>query len=367
MFFYIVLPLIFMIPFGIYIYIFIRRILNLLMKDKKIKQQKIISLVLTLLIMIPALKVWGTWAVVVFHIVIIAWVVELIYFIIKKFTNNSFIKVTYRSGIIPLLLTAILIVYGYINIHNIIEKDYTVYTNKNIGSKAYRVDFISDLHFGTTMDNETLQKYCDKISETNADIVILGGDIVDESTTLKEMQDAFKILSTIKSNYGIYYVYGNHDKSKYTIDPNYTEEELEEAIINSGIKILADDIYEINDELCIIGRKDRSYANETRKSSQELSKEVSDDYYKIIVDHEPCELKENSESGYDLMISGHTHYGQIWPIGQLMELFNINEMEYGYEKKDNMDIIVSCGIGGWGYPLRTEKHCEYVVIDIVRK
>ena len=37
------------------------------MKDKKIKQQKIISLVLTLLIMIPALKVWGTWAVVVFH------------------------------------------------------------------------------------------------------------------------------------------------------------------------------------------------------------------------------------------------------------------------------------------------------------
>ena len=224
------------------------------MKDKKIKQQKIISLVLTLLIMIPALKVWGTWAVVVFHIVIIAWVVELIYFIIKKFTNNSFIKVTYRSGIIPLLLTAILIVYGYINIHNIIEKDYTVYTNKNIGSKAYRVDFISDLHFGTTMDNETLQKYCDKISETNADIVILGGDIVDESTTLKEMQDAFKILSTIKSNYGIYYVYGNHDKSKYTIDPNYTEEELEEAIINSGIKILADDIYEKNDELCIIGR-----------------------------------------------------------------------------------------------------------------
>ena len=347
MFFYIVLPLIFMIPLGIYMYFFIRRILGLLMKSKKVKQQKIISLVLTLIIMIPALKVWGTWAVVVFHIVIIAWAVELVYFIVKEFTNNSFIKVIYRSGIIPLSLTAI--------------------TNKNIRSEGYRVDFISDLHFGTTMDNETLQKYCDKISKTNADVVILGGDIVDESTTLKQMQDAFKILSTIKSNYGVYYVYGNHDKSTYTVDPNYTEEELEEAIINSGIKILADDIYEINDELCIIGRKDRSYVDETRKSSQELSKEVSDDYYKIIVDHEPCELKENSENGYDLMLSGHTHYGQIWPLGRLMELFNINEMEYGYEKKDDMDIIVSCGIAGWGYPLRTEKHCEYVVIDIVRK
>ena len=198
MFFYIVLPLIFMIPLGIYMYFFIRRILGLLMKSKKVKQQKIISLVLTLIIMIPALKVWGTWAVVVFHIVIIAWAVELVYFIVKEFTNNSFIKVIYRSGIIPLSLTAILIVYGYINVNNIIEKDYTVYTNKNIRSEGYRVDFISDLHFGTTMDNETLQKYCDKISKTNADVVILGGDIVDESTTLKQMQDAFKILSTIK-------------------------------------------------------------------------------------------------------------------------------------------------------------------------
>ena len=97
MFFYIVLPLIFMIPLGIYMYFFIRRILGLLMKSKKVKQQKIISLVLTLIIMIPALKVWGTWAVVVFHIVIIAWAVELVYFIVKEFTNNSFIKVIYRS------------------------------------------------------------------------------------------------------------------------------------------------------------------------------------------------------------------------------------------------------------------------------
>ena len=366
MFFYIVLPLIFMIPLGIYMYFFIRRILGLLMKSKKVKQQKIISLVLTLIIMIPALKVWGTWAVVVFHIVIIAWAVELVYFIVKEFTNNSFIKVIYRSGIIPLSLTAILIVYGYINVNNIIEKDYTVYTNKNIRSEGYRVDFISDLHFGTTMDNETLQKYCDKISKTNADVVILGGDIVDESTTLKQMQDAFKILSTIKSNYGVYYVYGNHDKSTYTVDPNYTEEELEEAIINSGIKILADDIYEINDELCIIGRKDRSDSEE-RKSAQDLVSEFNKDYYTIIVDHQPCEINENSENGYDLMLSGHTHFGQIWPLGHLMNLFKINEMNYGYERVGNMDIIVSSGMGGWGYPIRTEKKCEYLIINIVKE
>ena len=57
------------------------------------------------------------------------------------------------------------------------------------------------------MSNNELQKYCDNISQRNVDIVILGGD-VDENTTLKQMKDA----SSIKSNYGIVYVYGNHDK-----------------------------------------------------------------------------------------------------------------------------------------------------------
>lgn len=272
----------------------------------------------------------------------------------------------YNSGIIPIILTGIFITYGCINAKNVIEKEYNIYTDKNIRNKGYKVNFISDLHFGTTMSNNELQKYCDNISQRNVDIAILGGDIVDENTTLKQMKDAFKILSSIKSNYGIVYVYGNHDKSRYAINPNYTEEELKEAISECRIKILEDDIYEINNELCIIGRKDRSDSEE-RKSAQDLVSEFNKDYYTIIVDHQPCEINENSENGYDLMVSGHTHFGQIWPLGHLMNLFKINEMNYGYERVGNMDIIVSSGMGGWGYPIRTEKKCEYLIINIVKE
>lgn len=67
------------------------------------------------------------------------------------------------------------------------------------------------------------------------------------------------------------------------------------------------------------------------------------------------------------MVSGHTHFGQIWPLGHLMNLFKINEMNYGYERVGNMDIIVSSGMGGWGYPIRTEKKCEYLIINIVKE
>lgn len=50
-----------------------------------------------------------------------------------------------------------------------------------------------------------------------------------------------------------------------------------------------------------------------------------------------------------------------------MNLFKINEMNYGYERVGDMDIIVSSGMGGWGYPIRTEKKCEYLIINIVKE
>ena len=65
----------------------------------------------------------------------------------------------YNSGIIPIILTGIFITYGCINAKNVIEKEYNIYTDKNIRNEGYKVNFISDLHFGTTMSNNELQKY----------------------------------------------------------------------------------------------------------------------------------------------------------------------------------------------------------------
>ena len=366
---YSVLSLIIIILMGIYIFFFMERVIKLFIKRIKNSKRSIISIILTFIIIMPTLNMYSNWKIIIFHFVILSWGVELVYYIMNKFIKGEdSIMVTeiYSSGRIPIVLTGIFITYGCINAKNVIEKDYDIYTDKNIRDKGYKINFISDLHFGTTMSNNELQKYCNKISKSNVDIVVLGGDIVDENTTLNQMKDAFKILSSIKNNYGIIYVYGNHDKSRYAINPNYTEEELRESISEYGIKILEDDVYEVNNELCIIGRKDRSYYKE-RKDSKNFISEFNKKYYNIIIDHQPCEINENSKAGYDLMVSGHTHFGQIWPIGHLMNLFKINEMNYGYEKSGNMDIIVSSGMGGWGYPIRTEKKCEYLIINIQRK
>ena len=87
----------------------------------------------------------------------------------------------------------------------------------------------------------------------------------------------------------------------------------------------------------------------------------------LLLDHQPSNLDENSFLGYDLQLSGHTHKGQIWPCGLISELFNFNELEYGYEKIGNYEVIVSSGISGWNYPIRTGSKSEYLIVDIKNK
>ena len=89
----------------------------------------------------------------------------------------------------------------------------------------------------------------------------MDGDLVDESTTLPQMKEAFKTLSSIHNKYGIYYVYGNHDKNNYTSKPYYTPKVLAEEITKDGITILEDNVEKINNDLVLVGRADRGDGN----------------------------------------------------------------------------------------------------------
>ena len=82
-----------------------------------------------------------------------------------------------------------------------------------------------------------------------------------------------------------------------------------------------------------------------------------------MADHQPVEIEENIAQEVDLQVSGHTHGGQIWPVGLLTEL--LGQYNYGnYSEKNNFELVVSSGYTGWRYPIRTGKHCEFVMITV---
>ncbi len=333
------------------------------------KKRTILTAAVSAALILPLAHIRGMWFVIFMHMVVFLLVIDLFGLIVRKCRRNKpfpyWVKAVYRSGLLAVLAAVAVTGFGYWNMHHIVKTEYTVQTDKEMREEGYTIVFFSDLHYGTTMNAEQLKQAADRIERESPDMIILGGDIVDERTSLAQMREAFEIMGNMDARFGIFYVYGNHDKNEYARNPAYTAQELADTIEQAGIRILEDETCEINGELLLIGRADRGHDSGARQTIVQLVESADAGMEWILVDHQPVEYAEAAESGCGLMLSGHTHAGQVWPGGLLADLFRMNELTYGCRKEGNLTEVVSSGIAGWGYPVRTEKHSEYVVIHLV--
>lgn len=353
-----IIGLLIIIPFGIYFYHLLKRWVGFWKVDTTKKPVKVTLIIGAVVLCAMLANFFSVMAVVLLHVVMITIATDLLNLLIKgKWWEKS-----YKSGVITMVVTGLIMCYGYWNISNIVQKDYQITTAKELSKENYRVALIADVHVGDNMSGERLEKACEEIQKQNPDMVILAGDIVDEQTTKEQMEEAFSILGDLKSTYGTYFVYGNHDRQPYSNAPLYTEEDIETAITANGIKTLEDQSVAIDDSFLLVGRIDKGHDNKRLDVEQLIPKDTED--FVFVMDHQPSQLEENDQAGVDLMVSGHTHAGQVWPIGLLSQLIGINEKNYGYKKMDNLNVIVTSGLNGWGYPVRTQGKSEYVIIDI---
>ncbi len=269
------------------------------------------------------------------------------------------LRFIYRSALIPVCVACLAMLIGHYNMLHIVKTEYTVTSDKLHGE--YTVVFISDSHYGTIQPTGVVKEKVREINDLKPDLVILGGDIVEEGTTKEEMEECFRLFGSIDSRFGVFYVYGNHDRQRYSGSPMYTEDELKETIDKSGIKILKDSTVTLGDELLLAGRED-SGGPQGRAPMSELLKDADRDRFIIAADHKPLGYEENAEQGVDLQLSGHTHAGQIFPVGYINTLSGT--LNYGEYVFDGCNVIVSSGMTGWGFPVRTQGRCEYVTVSI---
>lgn len=354
-----------MLLLSVYVFFILRRAAKFWGINVKRKATFVILIALSVLICASGINPFRTSALIILHIIGIFAVLELInlfVFIAKKirpFDGKAW-NAVYKSGITPIVITAVIMIYGFINMHNLIETDYTVYSAKNI-SQDYKVLMLADSHYGTTTDADDLRDIKSRAEKQDPDLVLLVGDIVDESTTNDEMRESFEILGDIKSKYGTYYVFGNHDKAKYTDNPNFTLPELRQVIEENEITILEDESVQITEDLVVAGRKDFS---DGRAPVDVTLNGVDRDDFIIMLDHQPRDYADEKQNETDLVLSGHTHAGQIWPAKYIIDLFNMAELSYGIESSGDFTAVVTSGVSGWGYPIRTQEHSEFVIIDI---
>ena len=116
----------------------------------------------------------------------------------------------------------------------------------------------------------------------------------------------------------------------------------------------------MNNDITIVGRDDRT--NRRRKSLKTILATADTTRYTIVLDHQPYHLEEAERSHVDFQFSGHTHYGQVWPISWITNA--IYECAFGSHQRGNTHYYVSSGMGIWGGKFRIGTRSEYVVATL---
>lgn len=264
------------------------------------------------------------------------------------------------QGWLALVTSAVYLAVGYFLCFHIWQKDYHLTTDKDIGK--LRIALFADSHLSTTFDGEGFAEQLERIQAQSPDIVLIAGDFVDDSTKLEDMLRACAALGSMDTKYGVWYCYGNHDKGYYNGEHRgFSAADLEAELTKNGVHVLVDEHVTV-DNITIIGRRDST--DTPRAEMSELMKGIPSDSYNIVLDHEPNDYDSEAAANADLVVSGHTHGGQLFPVTYVGEWFGINDATYGYERRKNTDFIVTSGISDWEILFKTGTKSEYVIINI---
>lgn len=265
--------------------------------------------------------------------------------------------------------------YGIFNARNIKVNEYSITVNKSCGSdKHLKAVLVADLHMGYAIGVDHITNMVEKINQQDADIVIIAGDIFDNSYDGMDDPEGIKAqLKSIKSKYGVYAVYGNHDIDEkilmgFTFDwggKQLHSEKMTNFMKDCNIKLINDESVLINDEFYLVGRRDTDKPGTedgTRAEISELTKDLDKTKPIFVLSHEPDELQKTADAGADIDFSGHTHDGQLFPGNLTIGLFWENPC--GMIKKDNMYSIVTSGVGVYGTFMRVGTDAEICSVDI---
>ncbi len=272
-----------------------------------------------------------------------------------------FVEKLFFGGFIIFGIAAIISMLGILNSREVFIRNYEIVKpQKESIIEELNIVYISDGHIGTSLNRRNMDKLIENINILNPDIVFLGGDFFDEGTTEDTKKLFANSLNNIKSKYGVFVVEGNHE---YKSGNSKIDEEMD-YLANENVRVLQDEIIEIKDSFYIIGRKDRHGKDMIKLS--DLTDKLNKNLPVIVLDHRPS----FSESGYidkvDLQLSGHTHSGQFFPLHIINFIGSkiSKQFIYGHHSINNLDLIVSSGVGDWGIPVRVGSKREILNIKL---
>lgn len=223
-------------------------------------------------------------------------------------------------------------------------------------SRNLRIVQVSDLHITRTTSNNKIIKTINVINSQNPDIIVLTGDTIDDD--ISSIEEKLNLLSSLSAPYGVYAIMGNHEFYNDVYAFKRTIENIDiKFLFNGGVHIANSNIY-------LAGLPDFSTMFERINLWRSIQNSQKSDF-KILLSHQPVIINSLDKELYDLVLSGHTHGGQIFPMHLLTK--KANQYLAGRYKANGIDLIVSRGAGAWGPQMRLFAPSDIVVIDLLKK
>jgi len=292
-------------------------------------------------------EVGTSWLIILLYLVLLFLVMDVLRLV--RILPAGALHANLTTTLLLVLIVLGLLAYGNIHYHSKYRQGIDVASPRVKSHK--RIVMLSDLHLGFHNRKAELRRWVNLINAERPDLVVLAGDLVDMSTYPLDYEDDAEVLRDISAP--VFACLGNHEYISG----------LPQALAfykKADIHLLRDDVAEVGDDLCIIGRDDRS--NPHRQSLAQLCESSDTSRFRLLLDHQPYHLEEAEAAGIDFQFSGHTHHGQVWPLSWLTE--QLYEKAFGRHQRGATQYYVSSGMGIWGGKFRIGTRSEYIVLTL---
>lgn len=273
------------------------------------------------------------------------------------------------AGVLFLLIAAPFLLAGYaryVEPYMLITRTVTIEATKHVPECT--IVFFSDTHFGKDYSEKNVERIVKRINRSEPDLVIFGGDFLDNYARDREELDLEYIgaeLSKIEASYGKFAVWGNHDYGGNAVRI------YQDLMTDGGFQVL-------ENESCLIeelNMKVFGYDDYLLGRTEESLYQIQSQYFNLIAAHEPVVADFIENTGDNLLLTGHTHGGQVG-IPAIREKV-IPKGSGGYAKglytkeeigtQSSLQMFVSSGIGTTFYPIRFLNVPEIVEIHLRTK
>jgi len=261
----------------------------------------------------------------------------------KKKSNKGY----YLFMFIVISLFVLILWSRYVSTKGLVVREYGVINEKLPESfHGLKVVHFTDLHYKTTIYEEELKTLVENINEVNADIVVFTGDLVDKLVEYNEddVKTIAKYLNDINVNIGKYAIKGNHDYTSLYFDAVFESTDFK-VLKNSSELIYYNGttpIYLVGLDDSLEGKVDLSIINN------------ENNYYSILLTHEPDIYDDVKEFNFDLILAGHSHNGQV-RLPLLGSVYKVNGAKKYYDEHyilNGTEMFISGGLGTSKYKFR---------------